>query len=65
MGVKVDFAEFQDPHPYGLLMIGGVLDSPFSLVADTLLLPYDLYKLDKVDNNSCQIPGKPIEAISH
>lgn len=59
MGVKEDFSEFQDPHPDGWLMLGGVVDSPFSLVADTLLLPYDIYKLDALDYQFCQIPNKP------
>ncbi|MCL2760643.1 MAG: YceK/YidQ family lipoprotein [Desulfuromonadales bacterium] len=31
--------------------IGGLLDMPFSLISDTLLLPYDIFKKDPHDTH--------------
>ena len=55
-GVSADFSEFSYEGGKNFwLMLGGVVDSPFSLIADIVALPYDVLK-DKRDD--CCPPGE-------
>ncbi len=46
-GVSLDFHEFKEDSPNALILVGGVIDLPLSLVADVLFLPLDLYQMNK------------------
>jgi uncharacterized protein YceK len=43
------------------VVVGGIIDVPFSLAADIVLIPLDLYKLHKVSYDWCP-PNRPQEA---
>ena len=52
-GVLGDVTEFMANTSEPWVVVGGVIDLPFSLVADVFLSPYDLYQLHRADYVYC------------